>query len=59
MITLFDQDEVIEDYIASELREQTQKTAKILYGKNMSVNDIAEAVGYSVKIVERWLGLRP
>lgn len=59
MITLFDQDEVIEDYIASELREQAQKTAKILYGKNMSVSDIAEAVGYSVKIVERWLGLRP
>ncbi|MCD8151355.1 MAG: hypothetical protein LUE92_17800 [Clostridiales bacterium] len=63
MITLFDQTEVLEDYIASDRREQAeknaQKTAKILYEKNMSVNDIAEAVGYSVKNVEAWLGLVP
>lgn len=59
MITVFDQNEVLEDYMASERREQAEKTAKILYRKSMPVSDIAEAVGYSVKVVEKWLGLVP
>ncbi len=55
MITLFDQEEVLKDYMASERREQAEKIAKILYRKSMPVSDIAEAVGYSVKIVEKWI----
>lgn len=56
MITVFDQDEVIEDYIASIRREEDQKTAKILYTKaDMSAEEIADVLGYSTKIVEKWL----
>ncbi len=63
MITLFDQQEVLEDYIASDRREQAelsaQKTAKKMYAKHISVEDIADVVGYSVKTIEKWLGLLP
>lgn len=63
MITLFDQQEVLEDYIASDRREQAEmaakRTAKKMYAKHMSVEDIADVLGYSVKIVEKWLGLVP
>lgn len=64
MITLFDQNEVLEDYIASVKREQTeqnaQTTAKNLYiKKHMSVEDIADVLGYSVQTIEKWLGLIP
>ncbi|MCC8151741.1 MAG: hypothetical protein LIO96_09900 [Lachnospiraceae bacterium] len=56
MITVFDQDEVIEDYIASIRREEDQKTAKILYTKaDMSAEEIADVLGYSTKMVEKWL----
>ncbi|MCD8174851.1 MAG: hypothetical protein LUD41_02765 [Phascolarctobacterium sp.] len=59
MITLFDQDEVLEDYIASELREQAEKNAKNLYANNVPVDIIAKSLGYSVQIIEKWLGLVP
>ncbi|MCD8105717.1 MAG: hypothetical protein LUF35_12150 [Lachnospiraceae bacterium] len=63
MITLFDQQEVLEDYIASERREEAemsaQRTAKKMYAKHISIEDIADVVGYSVKTVEKWLGLVP
>lgn len=59
MITLFDQQEVLEDYVASEKREQAEMTAKKLYAKHVPVEDIADVVGYRIKIVEKWLGLMP
>lgn len=59
MITLFDQQEVLEDYVASEKREQAEMTAKKLYAKHVPVEDIADVVGYRIKIVEKWLGLIP
>ncbi len=59
MITLFDQQEVLEDYVASEKREQAEMSAKKLYEKHMSIEDIADVVGYSVKTIEKWLGLIP
>lgn len=59
MITLFDQNEVWEDYIASDRRERAQKSAKNLYANNVSVDVIAKSLGYSVKTIEKWLGLVP
>ncbi|MCD8151353.1 MAG: hypothetical protein LUE92_17790 [Clostridiales bacterium] len=63
MITLFDQNEVLEDYIASDRREQAEKTAKKnaknLYANNVPVDIIAKSLGYSVQIIEKWLGLVP
>lgn len=55
MITLFDQQEVLEDYIASERREQAENNARKMYAKHMSVEDIADVLGYSVRIVEKWI----
>lgn len=60
MITVFDQDEVLEDYIASVKREQTEQntqiTAKNLHiKKHMSIEEIADVLGYSTKMVEKWL----
>ncbi|MCD8125784.1 MAG: hypothetical protein LUE23_12310 [Lachnospiraceae bacterium] len=61
MITLFDQNEVWEDYIASDRRVQAelmaQKSAKNFYANNVSVDVIAKSLGYSVKTIEKWLGL--
>ncbi|MCC8140800.1 MAG: hypothetical protein LIO67_10985 [Lachnospiraceae bacterium] len=59
MITLFDQNEVLEDYIASDRREQAQKSAKNLYANNVPVDIIAKSLGYSVQVIEKWLGLVP
>ena len=64
MITLFDQQEVISDYIASDRREQAEiqaeQTAKRLRDRHhMSEDDIADIVGYSVQKVRKWLGLVP
>lgn len=59
MITWNDQQEVLEDYIASEKREQAENNARKMYAKHMPVEDIADVVGYSVKTVEKWLGLLP
>lgn len=63
MFTLFDQDEVWDDYIASDRREQAEKTAKKnaknLYVNNVPVDIIAKLLGYSVQIVKKWLGLVP
>ncbi|MCC8151742.1 MAG: hypothetical protein LIO96_09905 [Lachnospiraceae bacterium] len=61
--TLFDQEEVLEDYIASDRREQAEKnaqiTAKKLYSNKVSVDVIAQSLGYSVKVIEEWLSLVP
>lgn len=63
MFTLFDQDEVWDDYISSDRREHAEKTAKKnaknLYANNVPVDIIAKSLGYSVQIVEKWLGLVP
>lgn len=63
MITLFDQEEVLEDYIASDRREQAEKNAQItarkLYSNKVSVDVIAQSLGYSVKVIEEWLSLVP
>ncbi len=63
MITLFDQQEVLEDYIASDRREQAEKnakeTAKTLYDNGVTVDIIAKSVKQSVRTIERWLGLLP
>lgn len=61
--TLFDQEEVLEDYIASDRREQAEKNAQItarkLYSNKVSVDVIAQSLGYSVKVIEEWLSLVP
>lgn len=61
--TLFDQEEVLEDYIASDRREQAEKNAQIaakkLYSNKVSVDVIAQSLGYSVKDIEEWLSLVP
>ncbi len=61
MITLYDQEQVWKDYIASDRREQAeikdQQTAQSLYEQNVSVNIIANSLGRSVRSVEKWLGL--
>ncbi len=63
MITLFDQQEVISDYIASDRREQAEKhdreMAQSMYNDGMSVNIIAKYVKRSVQTIEQWLGLVP
>ncbi|MCD8053714.1 MAG: hypothetical protein LUF00_06665 [Lachnospiraceae bacterium] len=67
MITLYDQQQVLEEYVASEKRKTATETAKEtaketaikLYKMNLPVKDISEAVGYSMEIVRNWLGLLP
>ncbi len=71
MITLYDQKEVLEDYVASERREaegrgeergdekRAKSTAIKMYGKNYALSDISDCVGYGISTVEKWLGLSP
>ncbi len=61
MITLYDQEQVLKDFIASEIREQIeikeQQTAKTLYESNVSVDIIAQSLERNIRSVEQWLGL--
>ncbi len=71
MITLYDQKEVLEDYVASERREAEERgegrgdekraksTAVMMYKDNMPLPVISKYVGYGISTVEKWLGLSP
>ncbi|MCD8117948.1 MAG: helix-turn-helix domain containing protein [Lachnospiraceae bacterium] len=63
MTKLYDEKEILEDFIASERREEREYFAKAtairLRIKHLSVEDIAEIIGYNTSTVERWIGLVP
>ncbi len=63
MIALYDQKEVLEDYVASERREadedRAKSTAVSMYKDHMPVPMISKYVGYGVGTIEKWLGLAP
>ncbi|MCD7788578.1 MAG: hypothetical protein LUH59_06600 [Firmicutes bacterium] len=58
MVKLYDQDEVLRDYIASEKREQAQETAQNLHKMQIPIEQISKAVGYDEKTVKEWLGIK-
>ena len=52
------------EYEAKDILREGQEarakaTAERMYKKKMSVEEIADMVGYSVEIVKKWLGLTP
>ncbi len=71
MFTLFDQEEVLRDFIASERREQAEETtrevtrevtreaARALYENNVAIEVIAKSLKQNVRTIESWLGLVP
>ena len=60
MITLFDQEEVLEDYIASEdVRKSKERVKRLYESKHMSPTELADIFGYSIDVIERWLGFAP
>ncbi|MCD8131772.1 MAG: hypothetical protein LUE16_10965 [Lachnospiraceae bacterium] len=71
MFTLFDQEEVLRDFIASERREQAEETtrevtievtreaARAFYENDVAVEVIAKSLKQNVRTIESWLGLVP
>ncbi|MCD7806889.1 MAG: hypothetical protein LUH19_06055 [Lachnospiraceae bacterium] len=71
MFTLFDQEEILKDFIASERREQaeetarevtkevTRETARALYENKVAIEIIAKSLKQNVRTIESWLGLAP
>ncbi|MCD8117947.1 MAG: hypothetical protein LUE29_00400 [Lachnospiraceae bacterium] len=63
MITLFDQREVMEDFIASEIanedKRKSESRARTLYKNGVPVDVIALTFDVSTKTVENWLDLVP
>ncbi len=63
MFTLFDQDEVLRDYMISERREVAEEVArgaaKAMYQDGQLIKKIAQYVQADPKTVEKWLGMIP
>ena len=63
MDMLFDQDEVLKDYMISERREVAEevarRAAKAMYQDGQPIKKIAQYVQVDPKTVEKWLELTP
>ncbi len=57
MLTLYDQQEVLEDLIASEKREMKEDIARACYENGISVEIIAKSLDFPVKKVKRLLNI--
>ncbi|MCD8124457.1 MAG: hypothetical protein LUE23_05385 [Lachnospiraceae bacterium] len=67
MITLYDQQQVLEEYVASERKKAAEETAEYtlkesagnLYENGVAVEVIARSLNQNVKTIQSWLGLLP
>lgn len=61
MMTLFNEEYILKTYVESREKEASEKTkigtARKLYKKGNTIEDIADILDASVKEVEQWLGL--
>ncbi|MCD8009965.1 MAG: hypothetical protein LUF34_04075 [Lachnospiraceae bacterium] len=67
MVTLYDQQQVWEEYVASERKKVTEETAEYIlkesaenfYKNGVSVDVIARSLNRPAKTIQSWLGLLP
>ena len=60
-MTLFDKEYILKTYVESKEREATERanseTAKRMYKRGSSIEEISDILDTPLKMVEQWLGL--